>query len=622
MGTRLGPYVVEAALDHGAMGEVYRARDVRLGRRVAVKILAPHVISDPGRRARFSREAQAVSRLTHPHICALHDVGEQDGVQFLVLEYLEGETLANRLLRGPLPMPDAIHIAVEIADALGYAHLQGIVHRDLKPANIMLTAAGTKLLDFGLARIESALVDSGNTAELSGRPATETLTEEGAILGTVQYMAPEQLEGSSADGRSDIFALGAILYEMVTGRRAFEGTSKAGVIAAILERTPPPISADHDSAGGTVSLVNETVFRCLAKRPDDRWQSAKDFKAALDWLARGTLVPPDTGAPAYGRRSRRVSWAGASILLLVALVVTAVVVRERAEAPADIWFEITPPDHVAFNPASAFLALSPDGNHLVFVASSREGGRALWLRPRDSVTARQLRGTEEAYQPFWSPDSRFVGFGAEGKLKTIEVTTNVVRTLTDALVTTGTWNRSGVILFTPGPNERRLGDRTVHQISADGGTPSALTTLDTSGGEISHEHPFFLPDGRQFLFVARSNDSKRDGTLTIGSLNSDRRVALFQIDSHAVYTAGHLVFMRGGRLFAQPFDPRSLKTTGEAAIIAEDVEPNDSVARRGAFATSETGVLAYRTARQKRLAWFDRHGKLQGLLGEAGRYIQ
>jgi eukaryotic-like serine/threonine-protein kinase len=214
MGTRLGPYVVEAALDHGAMGEVYRARDVRLGRRVAVKILTPHVINDPGRRARFSREAQAVSRLAHPHICALHDVGEQDGVQFLVMEYLEGETLANRLLRGPLPMPDAIHIAIEIADALGYAHLQGIVHRDLKPANIMLTAAGTKLLDFGLARIESALVDSGNTPELNGRLATETLTEEGAILGTVQYMAPEQLEGSSADGRSDIFALGAILYEM------------------------------------------------------------------------------------------------------------------------------------------------------------------------------------------------------------------------------------------------------------------------------------------------------------------------------------------------------------------------------------------------------------------------
>jgi eukaryotic-like serine/threonine-protein kinase len=412
MGTRLGPYVVEAALDHGAMGEVYRARDVRLGRRVAVKILTPHVINDPGRRARFSREAQAVSRLAHPHICALHDVGEQDGVQFLVMEYLEGETLANRLLRGPLPMPDAIHIAIEIADALGYAHLQGIVHRDLKPANIMLTAAGTKLLDFGLARIESALVDSGNTPELNGRLATETLTEEGAILGTVQYMAPEQLEGSSADGRSDIFALGAILYEMVTGRRAFEGTSKAGVIAAILERTPPPISADHDSAGGTVSLLNETVFRCLAKRPADRWQAANDFKAALGWLARGTPVLPDMGASAYGRRSRRAAWAGASILLLVAVVVTAVAVRERAEAPTDIWFEVAPPDHVAFNPASAFLALSPDGNYLVFVASSREGGRALWLLARDSVTARQLPGTEEAYQPFWSPDSRLVGFGA------------------------------------------------------------------------------------------------------------------------------------------------------------------------------------------------------------------
>jgi eukaryotic-like serine/threonine-protein kinase len=621
VGTRLGPYVIEAALDGGAMGEVYRARDVRLGRRVVVKTLPPHVINDAGRRARFGREARAVSHLAHPHICALHDVGEQDGVPFLIMEHLEGETLANRLQRGPLPMLNAIHVAMEIADALGYAHARGIVHRDLKPANLMLTTAGTKLLDFGLARFESALLDSGDAPGPEARPATETLTEEGAILGTVQYMAPEQLEGSSADGRSDIFALGAILYEMVTGRRAFEGTSKAGVIAAILERMPPPIPADDDSGGASVSLLNEAVFRCLAKRPDDRWQSANDFKAALGWLARGTAVPPRMAVPPSRRSARRVASAGASLLLLVVtLALTAVALRERAEVRDDFWFEITPPDQLAFNPAAASLALSPDGHHLVFVASSPQGGRALWLRPRNAVRARQLPGTEDAYQPFWSPDSRFIGFGAAGKLKTINLATNLVRTLTDAFVTTGTWNRAGSILFTPGPNERRLGDRTVQHVSADGGDPSALTWLDRSGGEKSHEWPFFLPGGRRFLFVVRSDDPTRDRMLTVGSLDSDRSVALFQIDSHAIYAAGHLLFLRGGRLVAQPFDPRSLKTTGEPAIIAGDVEPNDGVSRRGAFTASDNGVLAYRTGVQKRLAWFDRQGRLQAVLGETGRY--
>jgi hypothetical protein len=602
------------------MGEVYRARDVRLGRRVVIKTLSPPVINDAGRRARFRREAQAVSHLAHPHICALHDVGEQDGVQFLVMEHLEGETLANRLQRGPLPMRDAIQVGMEIADALGYAHARGIVHRDLKPANLMLTAGGTKLLDFGLARFESTPFDSGDTPEPDARPATETLTEEGAILGTVQYMAPEQLEGSSADGRSDIFALGAILYEMVTGRRAFEGASKAGVIAAILERMPPSISGDDESGGVDVALLNEAVFLCLAKRPDDRWQSANDFKAALSWLARGTAVPPRLAVSTSKWRARHVTLAAAGMLLLIALVLTAIAVRQRAAAPGDFWYEITPPDQAAFSPAAAFMALSPDGKHLVFVASSREGGRALWIRPRDAVSARQLPGTEEAYQPFWSPDSRFVGFGAAGKLKTIDVGTHVVQTLTDAFATVGTWSRAGSILFSPGPNERRFGDMTVQHVSAQGGEPRAVTRLDPSVGEIAHEAPFFLPDGRRFLFVIRSDDPTRDRMLAVGSLDSDQSVALFRIDSHAIYAGGHLLFLRAGRLLAQPFDPRSLKVIGEAAIIAEDVEPNDGVSRRGAFTASDTSVIAYRTAVQKRLAWFDRHGRFQAVLGQSGRY--
>jgi serine/threonine protein kinase len=558
--------------------------------------------------------------LSHPSICALYDVGEHDGCQFIVMEYLEGETLSQRLRRGALAIADVSRAGAEIADALEHAHRHGIVHRDLKPANIMLTRTGVKLLDFGLARVEPPSVELTGSTGLE-TSVTESLTEEGLILGTVRYMAPEQLEGKRVDGRTDIFALGAVLHEMATGRPAFEGTSKASMIAAILERNPAPVSLTRKAATDNepeAPLLDEIVARCLAKNPDDRWQSASDLCQALKWAE---AKPLHTEGPSRSARSRwheyrpgRMAW---STLMLATLVAVALMWnRESVPSRArPLRWLVTAPEGSMFDPSPFSLAVSPDGTHIAFIASSADGGNVLWVRPLDSVVSRKL--TESAAQPFWSADSRSIAFEGGGRLKKVDLATGFVEPLADTFVVSGSWNREGVLLLSLPRGERRHDPHGLYTVSASGGQLRPATTLDPGRAEFNHAAPHFLPDGRRFLFRSRSNDPEQDGTLYAGSLDSSESVRLFQSRSRAAYASGHLLFARDQTLLAQKFDPTNVRIEGEPAIVAEDLERSSLGV---AFSVSDTGVLAYRSDRQTELVWFDRSGRSLGSIGEAGHY--
>ena len=493
-GVRLGPYEVESPIGAGGMGEVYRARDTRLNRSVALKILPASLASDATFRDRFDREAKTIASLTHPHICTLHDVGRHGDIDYLVMEYLEGETLAARLERGTLELADAYRIAIEIADALDHAHRAHIVHRDLKPGNVMLTRQGAKLLDFGLAKATAV----GAAGGLSMLPTTPPgLTAEGTILGTFQYMAPEQLEGREADARTDIFAYGAVLYEMLTGRKAFAGKSHASLISSIMSSQPPPVSALQTLSP---AALDQLVTRCLAKDPDDRWQSARDVKGQLEWIA--SLAPAAAAPIGSGKRLReRIAWAIAGVALAALLSVAAILAMRRvADVPLQAsQFSILPPDKINFSPDPSVQAISPDGRQLVFAASGADGASQLWVRSFDSLSTRPLPGTEDGTQPFWSPDNRTVGFFARGKLKTIAVTGGPPQTLADApFPLGGTWNRENIILFAPNLGSPLVG------VSASGGAPAPVTSFDVSRREAVHNSPYFLPDGRHFLFSANS----------------------------------------------------------------------------------------------------------------------
>ena len=481
IGSRLGPYEIQTPLGAGGMGEVYKARDTRLDRTVAIKVLTAHVASDPDLRQRFEREARAVAALNHPHICTLHDIGQQDGIDFLVMEYLEGQTLGERLGKGALPLDQALQYAIQMADALDKAHRKGIVHRDLKPGNVMLTKAGTKLLDFGLAKLGAT--PAGALAGVSALPTQEGLTAHGTILGTFQYMAPEQLEGKDADARTDIFAFGTVIYEMLTGKKAFEGKSHASLIGAILKDTPPIISTIEPL---TPPLLDHIVGRCLAKDPDERWQSAADLMRDLRLIAGGTAAGAvATGAPVRATRRERLAWVSA--LALVTLIAAGAITWgfRQLPSPPEMRLEITTPP--TGGPAS--LAISPDGQKIVFVATS--GGQStLWLRPLDSTSGRALAGTDGASFPFWSPDNQSVGFFADGKLKRVDVDRGSVQILADAPSGRGgAWSRDGTIIFTP-----YAGNSAIFRIPATGGTPSALTRTEGTK-ETSHRFPQFLPDG-------------------------------------------------------------------------------------------------------------------------------
>jgi serine/threonine protein kinase/Tol biopolymer transport system component len=611
-GVRFGPYEILSTLGAGGMGEVYKARDTRLGRVVAIKVLPTELASDPQFRDHFDREARAISQLAHPHICTLYDIGEQQGTAFLVMEYLEGETLAQRLERGALKVDDALRIAIQIADALARAHRAGIVHRDLKPANIMLTRSGVKLLDFGLAKLRP--LPAGVVAGVSAAATQSTpATGRGTFLGTLQYMSPEQIEGKEADARSDIWAFGCTLYEMVTGKRAFEGGSPASVIAAILERHPPSVT------GGVPGVMDRVVRRSMAKDPDERWQSALDLKAELEWIVEGGAAAAPRGASAHSPWRERAGWIVASVLFVV-LAVSLVLSpgrRRPLSAGAVSRFSVYPPEGTFFTGSSFATApvpqfsLSPDGRALVFVAAPIGARPTLWLRSIEEVVARPLAGTEDANQPFWSLDSRWVGFFAEGKLKKIPASGGTVQVVAEGVSNPfgGTWSGDDTIVFANAMEG-------VRRTPAGGGPIKSVTKPEDARADGGHRWPRFLPDGRHFLFQVRAGGQRG---VYVGSLDGTTKKRLVRSDSSAVYASpNYLLWTDADALLGQPFDPDRLELSGEAFTVAAGV--GRSSASEGAVSVSAVGTLAYAGAilQRSRLTWFGRDGHPLGSIpGEA-----
>jgi eukaryotic-like serine/threonine-protein kinase len=603
-GTRLGPYEVLAPLGAGGMGEVYKARDTRLDRTVAVKVLPQRLSASPDVRQRFEREAKTISQLSHPHICALYDVGRESETEYLVMEYLEGETLSERLAKGPLPLEQTLRYGVEIADALDKAHRQGIVHRDLKPGNVMLTKSGVKLLDFGLAK---AIAPAQSSSSLTALPTQQGLTQEGTILGTFQYMAPEQLEGKEADARTDIFSLGATLYEMATGKKAFSGTSQASLISSIMTADPPPISAIQPMAPPAFDRVVKT---CLAKDPEDRWQSAGDVAKELRWIGEGSaagLAAPATSLPLAAGPGRVLLWV-ALLVAAAALALTALR-REPAAIHRRVRFTVPVPEGNTFGSfvEAGAVAVSPDGGRLAFTAVPPGGRSALWVRDLDALTPRVLPGTEGAALPFWSPDSRFIGYFAGGKLKRVDVSAGPSQTLCDApSAYGGTWSSAGVILFAPESNHALM------RVAASGGAPSAETTL--LAGEMGQYWPSFLPDGRHYLMLVESEKAPST-EIYLGTLGTKDKKRLTAAESGALYAPpGFLLFVREGALTAQAFDTRNLQLTGEPVPIAERVGRMGGAGptRYGPFSASSNGVLAHGAVAvvSSQLVWFDRGGQV------------
>jgi len=613
-GTRLGSYEILNPIGAGGMGEVYRARDTRLDRVVAIKVLSSHLADAPDLQERFEREARAVAALNHPHICTLHDVGRQDGTAFLVMEHLEGETLATRLEKGALPVDQALQYAIHIADALDKAHSAGIVHRDLKPANIMLVKTGAKLLDFGLAKSTASVAPAGLSMLATTPPG---LTAQGSILGTFQYMAPEQLEGNEADTRTDVFAFGLVLYEMLTGRRAFEGKSQANLIAAIMHLQPP---APSTIAPLTPSALDPIVRKCLEKDPHERWQSAKDLRDTLEWCGSGRLTATGIANPVRSRtRALIVAWTTAAVALTAALLLAGMRLYEsRPPAPEPVRFSVAALPGTTFltptavTPANQMAqAVSPDGRHVAFLARRGAEPASIWIRSLASLDTRLLDGTEGAAAPFWSPDSQSLGFFATGKLKRVSVNGGSPVTLTDAPNPAGgTWSGDGTILFSP-----NLG-KGLYRMPAAGSEP-VLVSLPAIGSEKAElvRWPVFLPDGHHFLFFALPD------TIAVGSLDSTEGKKLLQADSYAVYASGYVLFQRQGTLLAQPFDTGRLELTGEAVPVAEQL--GTPVSAFGRFSVSNTGVLVHRNdaAFSTELRWFDRQGTSKGTVGPESLYI-
>jgi len=609
-GAKLGPYEIQSPLGAGGMGEVYRARDTRLDREVAIKVLPTSLSSDGSLKQRLEREAKAISKLSHPHICTLHDIGHQDGVDFLVMEYLEGETLEQRLSKGPLPPEQTIRIAAQMAEALAKAHKLGIVHRDLKPSNVMLTKTGAKLMDFGLAKEfgPAHLPDvlTAMTAEQS------KLTAEGMIVGTFQYMAPEQLEGKEADARTDIFTLGTVTYEMATGQPAFTGNSRASLVAAILSSEPQPMKSLQPM---TPAALERVVRKCLTKDPDERWQSANDLATELNWIAEGGSQAVEAGLARAGNRNwQRASWLLTATFSLLVMAGGAAWWKASNRRPTAMYFQTSVPF------SADDVALSPNGRMLAMVAYSKQTNNyVLWTNEVGGRQTNSLVGTQDASYPFWSPDGRSIGFFADGKLKKVDLSGGQPQVLCDAPNGRGgTWNRDGVIVFTPDS----LGG--LSRVSSSGGSPVEMTKPDTSRFETTHRWPVFLGDGKHFLYLAANFSGQlENNAIFLGSLDSQDRRLLVNTSANAAYAeSGYLLYLRDKTLVAQSFDRRRYILSGEPHPLSDDVLYFPGV-DRGVFSVSSGEVLVTQTGRGafvSQLTWFDRRGKAAGTLGMVGSY--
>jgi eukaryotic-like serine/threonine-protein kinase len=607
-GTNLGPYEILSAIGAGGMGEVYKARDTRLNRLVAIKLLPPELAERPDRRRRFETEARAISSLNHPHICTLFDVGSQDGHAYLVMEYLEGETLDDRLTRGALPLPEILHYATAIADALDHAHRQGIVHRDIKPSNVMITASGVKLLDFGLAK--GAVLMAATPLTTVSLEAGE-LTGEGTLVGTFQYMAPEQLEAKPVDARTDIFAFGTLLYEMATGRKAFEGKSHASLIASILTHQPPAISSSRApiEASGAFVPLDHIVERCLAKSPDERWQTARDVKLELEWIGKGAgavrAPAPALHSPSRWREALAWMFAAAG-----AIAVGVLTLGPSPSAPVETTrFIVEPPPGSTIGVAEnrTRMAISPDGRSLVFLAVT-EGTQQLWVRRLDQLTASPLAGTEGATSPFWSPDSRSVGFfSTQGELRRVGVAGGPVLTICKAQIDGApTWTRDGSILFTEFPGGGIL------RVSADGGTPQPVTHIATDKGELNHYWPDVLPDNKRFLYMAtgRGPDGMRvTPSVYLASFDTPDVKLVARMPSRLTFVPpDRVLFVQDGTLLMQRVEMERFELSGEPIRVADGLGYFQTLGI-GHFSVSTNGVLAFLgSADPSELRWFDRQG--------------
>jgi eukaryotic-like serine/threonine-protein kinase len=617
-GKKLGPYEIQSPLGAGGMGEVYRARDTRLDRTVAVKILPAHLSTDADARQRFDREARAISSLNHPNICTLYDVGQQDGIDFLVMEFLEGEALNERLAKGPLPIEQVLKYGIEICEGLERAHKSGVVHRDLKPGNVMLTKSGAKLMDFGLAKAtpSGSAPISGLSATVADPSDQRPLTAQGTLVGTFQYMSPEQVEGKEADARSDIFALGAVLYEMATGKRAFTGKNQASVAAAILASEPAAISSVQPMSPPALEQVVRTS---LAKDPDDRFQTVHDLKLQLKWIVQASSSQLAAPAQLRARRllQKRTLLVAASAGWLLAVAVLAIYVTTRAQLDdarrpmAASWLPPAGSDFAEVQRGAP--ALSPDGSKLAFLTGGVSDS-ALWVRDVSTGSAHRIEGADRPTFPFWSPDGKYLGFFSAGKLKKVALAGGPVQVLCDAAEGRGaSWSSRGMILFTPNIFE------SLYKVSESGGSAEKVTEVSPGW---TNRNPYFLPDGDHFLYISRQvvGMSRLTGSLYGASLSGEKSRQVLEHASNVQYSEGYLLYLRETVLVAQRFDPKSLTFSGEPVPVAEKLDYWN--ARDLAAFTAAHNTLIYRqgSLQKTQPVWVDRAGTEIGRFGEAAVY--
>jgi eukaryotic-like serine/threonine-protein kinase len=612
-GTKLGPYEVVGPLGAGGMGEVYRASDTKLRREVALKVLPELFANDAHRMVRFEREAQVLASLNHPHIAHIHGMEESNDIRALVMELVEGQTLAERIAKGSVPLEEAVPLAKQIAEGLEYAHDRGIIHRDLKPANIKLTSDGqVKILDFGLAK---ALEGEASEVNISTSPTISTaVTRAGVLLGTAAYMPPEQAKGKAVDRRADIWAFGCVLFEMLAGKAAFDGETITDTLAAVVRAEPEWTQLPKE----TPRQIRELLERCLTKDSKQRLQAIGEARIALE-----NAFADDSVSATATDSSRVRLFAGVAIFFAVATIVIGTAHWSRTPEKARIvrsYIKAMPNSSFVVGAQEGGFAISPDGLRIAYVAENAGGKALLWVRALDSLQAQALEGTEEASFPFWSPDSHSIGFFASGKLKKIESSGGPVFVLCDAPNPRGgSWNQDGVILFTPNLNVP------LHRVSASGGTPVPVTSLDPSRVVTTHRWPQFLPDGRHFIYVAGTLYPRENPTndILLGTLDSKESKLLLHAHASAEYASGHILFLRQSTLMAQRFDVRHLELTGDAFPIADPVQETELILR-SMFSASENGPLVYlegTNSASRQLIWLDRNGKKVGEVPGADTYM-